>query len=58
MPQVVSQTDCLSEVFIQIQRAGDGTRNLRNFQCVRQPGTVMVAGGRNKDLRLMFQAAE
>jgi len=58
MPQVVPQADSFGEVFIKIKRAGKRPRQLSYLKGMSEPGNVVVAGGSNKDLRFVFQAAE
>ena len=48
----------LGEVFIEIERARDGARNLADFESVGKAGNIVVAQWRNEDLRLMLQPAE
>ena len=43
MAQVVRQRNRFDQVFIELQRAGDGAPQLRHFQRMRQPGAEQVA---------------
>ena len=56
--KVMAEADGFGEVFIQVQRAGDGAGDLGDFQCMGQAGPVMVAQWCNENLSLMFQPAE
>ena len=58
MPQVMTKRDRLGQVFVQAERAGNGTGDLRHLQRMRQARAEMVAAGIDEDLRLMFQPAE
>ena len=58
VPQVVTHHDGLGQRFVEAQRPRDGARDLRNLQGVGQPRAVVVALGREKDLRLAGQAAK
>ena len=58
MPQVMPQTDGFSQVLIQVQGTGERPRQLRGLKGMGETGYVMVTEGSNKDLCLVFQAAE
>ena len=55
---VVAQRDRLGERLVERQRRGQGARDLRHLEGVRQAGDVVVALGVEEDLRLVLQAAE
>ena len=52
------QADRFGKIFIQAERFGNSSGNLWNFKGVREPCAVMVAGGRKKDLRFVFEPAK
>ena len=56
--QVVAEGDGLGQVFVERERLGDGPRDLRHLEGVRQAGPVVVAGGREEHLRLVLEASE
>jgi hypothetical protein len=56
--EIVRQRNGFGEVLIQPQRTGDIARNPGNFHGVRQPRAEVVAGAVEKDLGLIFEAAE
>ena len=56
--KVMGQRQAFGQVFVEAQLAGDGARNLRHLQTVRQPRAIMVAFVVNKNLRLVSQTAE
>ena len=58
VPQVMPQGDGLGQVLVEAQGAGDGAGDLRHLQRVGQPGAVMVALRREKDLSLLLEPAE
>ena len=58
VPQVVPQGDGLGQVLVQAQGAGDSAGDLRHLQRVGQPGAVVVALRREKDLGLLLEPAE
>ena len=43
MAEIVGERDRLREIFVERKHAGDGPRNLGNFQRMRQPGAVVIA---------------
>ena len=43
VPQVMGQTDGLSQILVEAQGAGNGSGDLRHLQRVGEPGTVEVA---------------
>ena len=45
VPDIMRQTYCLCEVFIQPERAGNSATNLCDFKAVCQADTIMVAVG-------------
>ena len=58
MTEVVTEGDRFGQLFVQPQHLGDGARDLRHLEGVREPGPVMIAGRREEDLRLVLQPAE
>ena len=56
--EVVAEPDRLGEVLVERQRPRDRPRDLRDLERVRQPRAVVVALGRDEDLRLVLQAPE
>src|SRR5262245_7396030 len=58
MPQVVRERDCLRQILVQPQRARDGAANRRHLDRMCQARAQVVAGAVEKNLRLVFQAAE
>src|SRR5690606_8911062 len=58
MAQVMAEGDRLGQFLVQSQHLGDAARNLRHLERVRQSRAVVVAGGREKDLRLVLEASK
>jgi hypothetical protein len=58
MAEVVCKGDSFGEVFVKLQGACNGARNLCDFDGMRQPGTEQVAFMVNEDLGFVFQAPE
>ena len=58
MADIVGETERLCQILVQPQGAGEDTADLRDFDAVREAGAVMVAIGRDEDLRLGAQAAK
>ena len=56
--QVVPERDRFGQLLMQVQHLGDGPRDLRHLQRVRQPRAIVIPGRREEDLRLVLQAAE
>ena len=56
--EVVAERDRLGELLVQPQHLGDGARDLRHLERVRQPRAVVVAGRGEEDLRLVLQPPE
>src|SRR5688572_189118 len=56
--EIVTQRDRLGELFVELQHLGDGARDLRHLEAVRQPRAVMIAGRSEEDLRLVLQSPE
>ena len=52
------QGDRLDQIFVQRQGSPDGPRDLTHFEGVRHAGSIVVALRINKNLGLVFQAAE
>src|SRR5688572_15295921 len=58
VPEIVPERDSLGELFVQLQHLCNRARNLRDLECVREPRSVMIAGRREKHLRLVLQTAK
>ena len=58
MPNVVNQGQSLSQVRIEIERAGDRAGDLRYFERVREAIAEMIGVTNGEDLGLRFEAAE
>ena len=58
MAEIVSQGECLAEIFIEAERARQRAGDLRHFERMRQPRPVMVALVIDEHLRLVGQPAE
>ena len=56
--QVVPERDRLGQLLVQVQDLGDGPRDLRHLERVRQARPIVIAGRREEHLRLVLQAAE
>src|SRR6185369_1048783 len=58
MPDVVAERDRLDQRLVQLQRASDRARDLRDLERVGHARAEVVAGAVDEDLRLVFEAAE
>ena len=58
MADVVDQRERFCQIRIQIQRARNGSRDLRHFDRMRQPVAKMIGVARGENLRLRFQTPE
>ena len=58
MAQIVRKRDCFRQILVQPQRTRDGAADRRHLDRMRQARAQMVAGAVEKNLRLVFQAAE
>ena len=58
MAEVVTEADRLDEILVEAQRPRHRARDLRDLERVRHPRAVVVALGRDEDLRLVLQAAK
>src|SRR5208282_441060 len=58
MTEIVREADRLREHFVEAQRPGDGARDLRDLERMREPGSIEVALVIDEDLGLVNQAAE
>ena len=56
--QVVGQGNRLNQVFVQVQRSGDGPAQLRHFQRMGEPGAEQVTLVVQKHLGFVDQAAK
>jgi hypothetical protein len=58
MPQIVPKGDGFGQIFVKGQGAGDGARDLGDFQGVSETGSVVIALRREEDLRLVLEPPE
>ncbi len=58
VPEIVAEADRLGQILVEAQRARDRARDAHRLERVRQPRAVVVALGRDEDLRLVLQAPE
>ena len=58
MAEVVGERQGLGEVFVETQRPGQRTRHLRDFERVRQAGSVVIAFVEDEYLRLVLETAK
>ena len=58
VPEVVPQRDRFGQLLVQAQDLGNGARDLRHLERVRESRPIMVARRRKEDLGLVLQAAE
>ena len=56
--EVVAEPDRLGQVLVEAERPGDVAGDAAGLERVRQPGAVVVALGRDEDLRLVLEPAE
>ena len=56
--EVVGEAECLGQVLVEAEGAGDGAADLRDLEAVGQADPEMVAVGGDEDLGLVAQAAE
>ena len=56
--EVMAERDRLGQVLVEGERAGDVAGDARGLERVRQTGAVVVALGRDEDLRLVLEAPE
>jgi hypothetical protein len=56
--EIVREADCLNKGLVDSKCARNGSRDLRNFQRVRQPGSIQIAFVIDENLRLVHQAAK
>ncbi len=56
--EIMHQRHALSQILVQLQRAGKRSRNLRDFDGVGETRAIMVAVRADEDLRLVLQAAK
>src|SRR6266536_420414 len=56
--EVVAQADCLGQILVQAQRAGDAARDARRLQRMRKPRAVVVTARIDEALRLVLEPAE
>src|SRR5262245_44554200 len=58
MAEIVSERDCFRQILVQSQGARDGAADRSYLDRMGQACPQMVGGAVEKDLRLVFQAAE
>src|SRR5437016_4110385 len=58
MTEIVCERDCFRQILVQPQRTRDGAADRCHLDGMRQARAQMVAGPVEKNLRLVFQAAE
>jgi hypothetical protein len=56
--EIVSQSNSLSQIFIEKKSPGYGTGDLSYLQGMGKAGSVMISFGGEKDLGLVFQTAK
>ncbi len=56
--QVVTERDRFGQLFVQPQHLRDRARDLRDFERVRQPRAIVIAGRREEHLRLVLEPTE
>ena len=56
--EIVAERDRFGELLVQPQHLGDGARDLRDLERVREPRAVVIAGRREEHLRLVLQPPE
>src|SRR5688572_31347023 len=56
--EIVAERDRFGQLLVQVQHLRYRARDLRYFQRVRQPRAVVIAGRRNKHLRLVLEPSE
>src|SRR5918996_3336812 len=56
--EVMAEPDRLGQVLVQPERARHASRDPARLERVREPGAVVIALGRDEDLRLVLQAPE
>jgi hypothetical protein len=55
MTEIMSQTDCLDQVFVEAQGTRYSTRDLGHFQRMCQARAIVIALWRDEHLRFVFQ---
>src|SRR5262249_44223109 len=58
MSQVVGEADRLDEILVQLERARDRARDLRDLERVREPRAIQIALVVHEHLRLVDEPAE
>src|SRR5215212_8966899 len=58
VPEVVPEPDRLGQVLVEAERTRHAARDAARLERVRQPRAVVVALGRDEDLRLVLEAPE
>ncbi len=54
----MAEADCFGKIFVQVQGAGDGARDLGHFEGVSEAGDEVVSERGDEDLCLVFEAAK
>src|SRR5437879_3994635 len=58
MTQVMRESNGFRQIFIEAKLPGDGPTNLRDFECVREAGAMMIVCLGYQHLRLVHQPSE
>src|SRR5690348_7564490 len=58
MPQIMRQRDCLDQILVQMEIAGNRPANLRDFKAVRQTRAEQITLVIDENLRFIFKAAK
>jgi hypothetical protein len=58
MANVMNERECFRQLGIQAEGSGDGTRNLRDLQSVRQAVAKVIGVTSGENLRFGFEAAK
>src|SRR4051794_11763372 len=58
MAEIVTHADGFDQIFIQPQSAADGSCDLRHFQGVREPSSIVVARRTDEDLGFVHKPAK
>ena len=58
MTEIMPERQCLGEILVKAERAGDRSRDLLDFERVRQPRPVVIAFVEGEDLRLVLETPE
>src|SRR5262245_58996441 len=58
VPEVVTERNRLGQLLVQPQHLGDGARDLRDLERVREARPVVIASRREEHLRLVLESPE